>query len=101
MNTVKTHILNWFSSSLDLLTLSDAIKDPKTSVQEYQQANTLTLPNYEVIKVTGATNEQLFTVACSVPEYPEVVSAMGSSRRAAEQQAATELLIKLGLEEES
>lgn len=101
MDVVQKHILDWFASRLDLLTLSDPIKDPKTRLQEYQQANKLSLPKYEVIKVTGATNEQLFTVACSVPECSEVVSAMGSSRRAAEQQAATELLIKLGLEEKS
>ncbi len=101
MATVEKHILDWFASRLDLLTLNDPIKDPKTRLQEYQQANKLSLPKYEVIKVTGATNEQLFTVACSVPECPETVSAMGSSRRAAEQQAAAELLTKLGLEESS
>ncbi len=101
MPTVKELVLEWFSSRLDQLSLSDPIKDPKTRLQEYQQANKLSLPKYEVVKVTGATNEQLFTVACSVPEWPETVSATGSSRRAAEQQAASELLIKLGLEKTS
>lgn len=99
MSEVQAQILDWFGSRLDLLTLSDPIKDPKTRLQEYQQANKLSLPKYEVTKVTGATNKQLFTVTCSVPEYPDEVVATGSSRRSAEQQAAADLLVKLGLEE--
>lgn len=99
MATTQKHILEWFASRLNQLSLSDPIKDPKTRLQEFQQANKLSLPKYEVVKVTGATNEQLFTVECSVPELSETVSATGGSRRAAEQQAASELLIKLGLEE--
>lgn len=98
MDVTKKHILTWFASRLDELSLADPIKDPKTRLQEYQQANKMSLPKYQVTKITGATNEQLFTVTCTVPECSETVSATGNSRRAAEQSAAAELLIKLGLE---
>lgn len=101
MDITKKHILEWFASRLDALSLADPIKDPKTRLQEYQQANKMSLPKYEVTKITGATNEQLFTVTCTVPECSEIVTAMGSSRRAAEQSAAAELLVKLGLEKSS
>src|SRR5690606_32066482 len=73
MATTQNHILEWFASRLNQLSLSDPIKDPKTRLQEFQQANKLSLPKYEVVKVTGATNEQLFTVECSVPELSETV----------------------------
>src|SRR5690554_7252580 len=95
MPTVKELVLEWFSSRLDQLSLSDPIKDPKTRLQEYQQANKLSLPKYEVVKVTGATNEQLFTVACSVPEWPR------SEEHTSELQLRPHLVCRLLLEKKN
>ena len=91
--------LSWFGPRLDLLSLEDPIKDPKTRLQEHQQGNKSRLPAYEVLNVEGPTNEQIFTVECRVPEYPQPVVARGNSRRAAEQQAAQQMLVLLGIDQ--
>lgn len=98
LETVRERLLHWFGSRLDQLTLTDPIKDPKTRLQEYQQANKLSLPAYQVLTISGPSNEQLFTVECRVSEWPEPVVAQGNSRRNAEQLAAAQLLALLGLD---
>ena len=98
LEVVRERLLHWFGSRLDQLTLTDPIKDPKTRLQEYQQANKLSLPAYQVLNISGPSNEQLFTVECRVSEWPEPVVAKGNSRRNAEQLAAAQLLALLGLD---
>ncbi|WP_430459608.1 ribonuclease III [Thalassolituus sp. LLYu03] len=99
MDVVRERVLSWFDSRLAALTLEDPIKDPKTRLQEHQQANKSRLPHYEVLNVEGPTNEQVFTVECRIPEHAEPVVAQGPSRRAAEQSAAALLLAILGLDD--
>jgi len=100
MAVVSERILSWFDSRLEELSLLDPIKDPKTRLQEHQQANKSRLPKYEVLKVDGPGNDQVFTVECRIPEVPEPVVASGSSRRIAEQSAASQMIEILGLEVE-
>lgn len=97
-NVARERILAWFASRLDNLTLSDPIKDPKTRLQEHQQANKLSLPVYQVLNTSGPSNEQEFTVQCTVPEWQEPAIAKGTSRRGAEQNAAEQMLKNLGLQ---
>jgi len=99
MDITRERILAWYEQRLNDLSLEDPIKDPKTRLQEHQQANRLSLPRYEVAAVGGPGNEQVFTVSCKIPQVEALVTAEGSSRRNAEQAAAKELLITLGLEE--
>lgn len=99
LEVVRERILSWFANRLDALSLEDPIKDPKTRLQEYQQANRLSLPAYQVLSVEGPSNEQVFTVECRVPEWPDAVVAHGSSRRAAEQAGAAQMLVLLGIDE--
>ena len=99
--SASERILAWYESRLNALTLEDPIKDPKTRLQEHQQANRLSLPKYTVVSVGGPGNEQVFTVSCRIPQQEDVVTAEGSSRRAAEQAAAQVFLKRLGLEESS
>ena len=54
-----------------------------------------------MLNIEGPSNEQVFTIECSIPEVEEVVTAQGSSRRAAEQQAASQMLTLLGLDEDN
>lgn len=68
-------------------------KDPKTLLQELLQARRLDLPLYTVVDTHGAAHDQLFDVECRIAKLDIVVSASGSSRRAAEQGAA-ELAIR-------
>ncbi|MGB1092681.1 MAG: ribonuclease III family protein, partial [Oceanobacter sp.] len=92
----RDRILSWYGERLDGLSLEDPIKDPKTRLQEYQQAHQLGLPKYKVLSVEGPTNEQVFNVECRILGLEPAVS-VGTSRRGAEQAAAQKLLTLLGL----
>ena len=84
-------ILKQFSLRLDSVSPETAEKDPKTRLQEYRQASKQSLPEYEIVNVTGEEHAQTFTVECVVTGMPPV-RAKGSSRRKAEQAAATMIL---------
>lgn len=70
-------------------------KDAKTALQEWLQARRLALPVYDVVAVQGAAHQQHFEVRCQVPGRPGTAHGTGTSRRAAEQQAAAALLQQL------
>jgi ribonuclease-3 len=72
----------------------DDLRDPKTRLQEWQQARGLGLPEYELVGVTGKAHKQHFEVRCAVPERQPAVGE-GSSRRGAEQAAAERMLARL------
>lgn len=63
-------------------------KDPKTRLQEYLQGRRLALPQYSIVSVDGEAHEQRFRVECAIPELSIRSLGEGSSRRAAEQEAA-------------
>lgn len=67
-------------------------KDPKTLLQELLQGHKLELPTYAVVATHGAAHSQTFDVECIIAELDIRVSAVGSSRRAAEQLAATQAI---------
>ena len=71
--------------SADPATLS---KDPKTRLQEWLQARKLAVPEYVVAATTGEAHSQQFAVDCRIPALDLVTRGVGSSRRAAEQEAA-------------
>jgi ribonuclease-3 len=64
-------------------------KDPKSLLQEYLQSKKHVLPEYEVLEITGEAHEQYFKVVCNIPAFGVMAHGEGSSRRIAEQQAAT------------
>jgi ribonuclease-3 len=71
----------------------DAIdKDPKTRLQEYLQARRLPLPSYRLKTAEGESHQQQFIVECETAVLPGVWQGRGSSRRAAEQAAAEQIL---------
>lgn len=98
LEPARERILDWYGERLDDLSLEDPIKDPKTRLQEYQQGRHMALPKYQVLSVEGPTNNQVFKVECRVSDLEPMV-AEGSSRRGAEQAAASLLLAVLGLDE--
>jgi ribonuclease-3 len=89
-------IFRIFDSRLAELKLEQARKDPKTRLQEYLQARQRPLPDYTLLAATGEDHARLFRMACTVIDDKETGEGEGSSRRAAEQAAATALLEKLG-----
>jgi len=71
-----------------------APKDAKTALQEWAQARTLGLPNYDVVDREGPDHAPTFTICVTVTGYAPQFG-QGSSRRSAEQAAAEKLLIIL------
>jgi len=82
-----------------LLTLpdTDTLKDSKTRLQEYLQSKQIDLPEYTVIKTTGKSHDQVFTIICSVEMLQLQSKGTGSSRKKAEQDAAKKVLDQLRL----
>jgi ribonuclease-3 len=74
------------------LPAADALKDPKTRLQEALQAHGIALPVYTLTAVAGDPHAQSFTVSCVVPVLGVSAAAEGGSRRRAEQLAAAKLL---------
>jgi ribonuclease-3 len=67
-------------------------KDPKTRLQEWLQAQRLPVPEYAIVATTGEAHAQQFAVECRIPGLAIVATGSGSSRRAAEQDAAASAL---------
>ncbi|XBC41002.1 MAG: ribonuclease III [Buchnera aphidicola (Nurudea yanoniella)] len=98
LHTVEKLILKWYKNRLETISPEDTQKDPKTRLQEYLQSRHLPLPSYLVEQVYGEAHNQLFTIYCEISGINEKSIGIGSSRRKAEQEAAQNALIKLGLE---
>ncbi|MCU7877001.1 MAG: ribonuclease III [Candidatus Thiodiazotropha sp. (ex. Lucinoma kazani)] len=84
-----------FTPRLNKLNLEAHQKDPKTQLQEYLQASRISLPSYEIANVSGDPHDQLFRVICFVTELDKKTIGQGSSRRKAEQDAASQMLVAL------
>jgi ribonuclease-3 len=67
-------------------------KDAKTRLQELLQSRGEPLPVYDLVAATGADHAKTFEVACDVATLKLRTLGRGSSRRAAEQAAATAAL---------
>ncbi|MBS0383159.1 MAG: ribonuclease III [Proteobacteria bacterium] len=76
-----------------LASVGPAQKDPKTLLQEWLQGHGLPLPHYELLAEHGEEHARRFDVVC-VLALPRAArfEGSGSSRRAAEQQAAEAML---------
>lgn len=82
-------ILSWFSTRIKKLDPSVHLKDDKTRLQEHLQGQGKALPVYTVIDIKGKSHEQTFSVECRVEGLSNAAVGTGSSRRKAEQQAAS------------
>lgn len=69
----------------------EAPSDPKTELQEWAQARGLPLPRYSEIDRRGPPHDPIFTIAAEVAGQPRQIGC-GRSKRAAEQDAAAQLL---------
>lgn len=89
VEAVRNVVLRRYQSILDNIDPNSILKDPKTRLQEYLQRKSLPTPVYTVLEVSGEPHQQRFVVDCRVPGLEEAVRGEGSSRRYAEQVAAT------------
>lgn len=68
-------------------------KDPKTRLQEWLQGEGLPLPQYVLLAAHGDDHDKRFEVSCSIEQPRELTAtATAGSRRAAEQDAAAQVL---------
>lgn len=70
-------------------------KDAKTRLQELLQAQARPVPSYRIVAIDGAAHRRWFTVSCQVEGVAEDAIGTGSSRRRAEQDAATRVMAVL------
>lgn len=64
------------------------VRDAKSKLQEWLQARSLSLPEYQTIDVEGPGHAQRFKIRCVVENQQGEFLGEGSNRRAAEQLAA-------------
>ncbi|MGB8273764.1 MAG: ribonuclease III [Alphaproteobacteria bacterium] len=72
----------------------EAPQDAKTALQEWAQGARLPLPVYRTVAVEGPSHEPLFSIEVEVEGFAPALGR-GSSKRAAEQEAAAALLAKV------
>ena len=92
----EAFVARLFGPRIALLPAAEALKDPKTKLQEYLQSRGLALPVYAVDGVEGEPHAQIFAVSCRVSALGRIAQGRGSSRRRAEQEAAERILAAIG-----
>lgn len=93
--TCRDVVMRIYAPKIAALPSAEALKDPKTRLQEHLQAKNLAPPEYRLIEETGPDHDKQFTVECHVGET--IAVAKGQSKKKAEQ-AAAEKLISLLIE---
>jgi ribonuclease-3 len=74
---------------------SEDLRDPKTRLQEWLQARGMSLPVYDLTKVSGKDHKQRFVVNCTIVETSAVTVGESTTRRKAEQKAARKMIEQL------
>ena len=88
-DTCRAVVLPWFVPLMQALPPPNKVgKDAKTRLQEWLQARQRPLPVYALVAEGGDDHARVFRVSCSLAEPALATEGEGSSRRAAEQQAA-------------
>jgi ribonuclease-3 len=77
-----------FGSRLEALSPETHGKDAKTLLQEWLQSRRHGLPDYQLKSASGQAHAQTFSVECRIAALGVVTLGSGSSRKAAEQEAA-------------
>ena len=91
MEAVQQHILPLWKSRL---TKSDAPpKDNKSLLQEWTQSRGLGIPKYEHVATTGLAHEPQFEMSLTIKDL--TVTALGKTRKIAEQEVAKVMLQRL------
>lgn len=87
-DAAETLVIRLYAPLLDQLDPKAIGKDAKSLLQEYLQGKKTELPDYQVVTIEGEAHNQTFRVECLIPKLDVRTEGAGTSRRAAEQQAA-------------
>lgn len=92
----RAAVLPWFDEAIAALPPPHKLgKDAKTRLQEWLQARGKPLPAYRLVAESGDEHAKSFRVACAIADPPVECEGEGSSRRAAETQAAERVLDRI------
>ena len=97
LDIVRSRVGPMFEPRIAALPEPSTLKDAKTRLQEFLQANGRALPQYTVKRTSGEPHAQTFLVSCFVAHASLETEGEGPSRRRAEQLAAQAALRALGL----
>ena len=90
-------VLPWFDAMIAALPSPNKVgKDAKTRLQEWLQGRQHPLPAYALLHEGGEDHARVFRVSCTLVSPAIRTEGEGSSRRAAEQQAAEAALKDIG-----
>jgi ribonuclease-3 len=92
LDAARALVARLLQRRLQELPEASELKDAKTRLQECLQGRGLGLPEYRVLEISGEPHQQLFRIRCDVGELAIAAEAVGSSRRRAEQEAASLVL---------
>ena len=87
-HAAESLVIRLYAPLLEQLDPKSIGKDAKSLLQEYLQGQKGDLPEYQVIAIEGEAHCQTFRVECLIPKLAVRTEGEGTSRRAAEQQAA-------------
>ncbi len=91
----RNEVRSWFEPALAGLQTDEFGKDAKTRLQEWLQARSMGLPEYNLIDASGPEHAREFTVECIVTVLSKRTEARGGSRKLAEARAAEALITQL------
>ncbi len=84
-----------FSNRLDNFNIDSIDSDSKSILQEYLQQQQLSPPVYNLIAANGKDHAKIFNIACEIKELNIIITANGSTKKIASQNAAKLVLEKL------
>lgn len=96
LDAAKDFIHRFLFADCEAIIQEGLKKNYKSWLLEYVQSLGKQVPRYRVIHTSGPEHNKVFTIIVSV-EGEELGRGMGSTKKRAEQEAAYEALIKLGL----
>ena len=91
----RERVLHLFGPALEHLQPGEALKDPKTRLQEWLQSRGLELPRYHLVSEQERAGVWHFEVECRVANVAQPCRGSGGTRRGAEQAAAAAALEQL------
>ena len=87
-DVVRSIVARLFGPRIHALDPQTHGKDAKTLLQEWLQSRRYGLPDYQLKAASGQAHAQTFRVECRIDSLGVVTEGSGSSRKAAEQEAA-------------